>query len=120
MTSSLDDFGMELVDARDDAISQLDRLLAGGDRSERGSKLKSVVEALPPELLGPLRALTVDAIDNTLHLILWMFERSERFEIVDRESGDDRSLARTSDGFSGEIYTEDGWFARFSRFGLDP
>jgi len=49
-----------------------------------------------------------------------MFERSERFEIVDRESGDDRSLARTSDGFSGEIYTEDGWFARFSRFGLDP
>lgn len=119
--TTLDDFGSCLIrEARDEAISAVDRLLAGDDRSDRGRRVGALLGDLTPSEVRSLRAVAVDAIDELLHQVLWMFERSEKYDVVARlETGEPVSLRDASDGLSGELYGPDGWIARFSRFG-DP
>lgn len=117
MNDVLDEFGAAPAGTRDEAIGVVDRFLAGGDRSDRGQRLRVELGDISPEAARAYRAIAVDAIDETLHQVLWMFERSERFDITTRlESGETVSLRDASDGLSGELYTEDGWLARYSRF----
>lgn len=50
MPELLDEFEAEFVGmVRDEAISTLDRFLAGGDRSDRGRRLQSPIGHLSPE-----------------------------------------------------------------------
>jgi hypothetical protein len=119
MKEVLDEFGAALVAARDEAIGVVDRFLAGEDPSDRGMTLRERLGGgISPEAARTYRAIAIDAIDETLHQVLWLFERSEQFDITARlESGEILSLRDASDGLAGELYTEDGWLARFSRFG---
>lgn len=119
MSELLDDFGSELMlEARDEAVAVLDRLVEGRDESDRGRRMSSLLGELSAREVEACRALALEAVDITLHYVLWMFERSDRFDIVDRRPQEQPvSVRDLSDGLSGELYTEDGWIARFSRFG---
>jgi hypothetical protein len=121
MNRLLDEFGSELiVRARDDAIGAIDRLLAGLDPSDRGRALAQRLGELTPEKVETHRAVAVEAVDVALHHVLSGFEQSSKFDVVAQGEGEVISLRESSDGLSGELYSEDGWFARFSRYGERP
>jgi hypothetical protein len=63
-----------------------------------------------------LRHVVAIAIDTAMHNVLWMIESSSelRLEAVGPE-GERFDLVAASDGLSGELWTQDGWIARFSR-----
>jgi hypothetical protein len=46
-----------------------------------------------------------------------MIENSEEFDLIKTSnSGNELSLREISDGLCGELYTEDGWIERFSKY----
>lgn len=117
----LDEFGKQYMSVvRDQAILTVDRLLTGGDRSDRGRRLAAVLGDLTPDQVRTHRAIAIEAIDVALHNVLWMIEQSDTFDVVANVGeGTFQSLRDASDGLSGELYSDDGWIALFSRFGED-
>lgn len=58
-------------------------------------------------------------LDNYIQKILFFYETSDDWAIVEKEKIEEidiESLAEMSDGLSGELFTEDGWIAKYSKF----
>lgn len=49
-------------------------------------------------------------VDLSIHNMLCMLEDHSDFSLIK----DGKNIAELSDGFSGELYTEDGWISKFS------
>lgn len=68
--------------------------------------------------LSVINQAIVSSIDDVVHNFLWMLEQHEDIDLLCGE--DDESAKENvrdlSDGLTGEIYTEDGWIAKFSRY----
>ncbi|MEW8078334.1 MAG: hypothetical protein AB2748_19045 [Candidatus Thiodiazotropha endolucinida] len=66
-----------------------------------------------------IRNVVVSSIDDVIHNFLWMLEQHEEdinlYCSADEESGSE-NVNELSDGLSGELYTEDGWIAKFSKY----
>jgi len=53
---------------------------------------------------------------QVLHHLLWTFEQNEHIRIaVDLPDERVESLNAISDGLPGELYSDEGWIARFSK-----
>jgi hypothetical protein len=115
----LDAFGSEFVkEARDQTIKKLQSVMGGSVRSSRGQHLHDEIATLSSEGAAKAEHLARAFIDETLHNVLWMFERSERFDIVETPvEGTAVSITDASDGLAGELHSVDGWLARFSFYG---
>jgi hypothetical protein len=62
-------------------------------------------------------AIVLNIIDRVLHNALWMFEQSADFTICEKSSIDpDEDIVDLSDGLSGELYSEDGWIEKYSKY----
>jgi len=119
-TPDLDAFGTEFTaEARDTSIRMLEVLVEGKQGSEEDRRIANLLL----QMSSVEREITIHLvrrfIDTSLHNVLWMIERSDRFDLVARsEDGQEfRSLKEQSDGLSAEPYTEEGWFARHSAYG---
>lgn len=109
-----------MTETRDETIKMFHAIVEGSIRSERAQRLHEEFATLGSEGAEKAEHLTRAFIDETLHNVLWMFERSDRFDVVERRpDGAIVSVKGASDGLSGELYTADGWLARFSSFGED-
>jgi hypothetical protein len=75
---------------------------------------------LPTTQLDDARRAVRHAIDSAIHDFLFALqeEHDSSGPLEIRVNGE--AVAATSDGLHGEPYTEDGWYARFSRFGEPP
>jgi hypothetical protein len=114
----LDELGETLIrEVRDRTIDELDEILNGTALPAWKRGLHSDLEAAYPELSHePIRHLVVIAVDTALHNFLWAVESSRRIKLG-IQGGDDvvQDVVELSDGLSGELWTDDGWIARFSR-----
>ena len=56
-------------------------------------------------------------VDSSLHSFLFLMEESPDIDIS-FSSGDESitQLSEESDGLGGELFTQDGWIARFSQY----
>lgn len=113
---ALDSFGSFLMKAvRDGAITHWDMVLNGAMKDEGSQKFHAAVASLPPEAVEILSALVPKVVDTSLHTLLQSLEESNDIEItVKTDSGECVSIADASDGLAGELYSDKGWFARFS------
>src|SRR5215216_3144594 len=107
MEPSLDEFGHQVIKrVRDDAIFFTLRE-------------EAFTEAATSEVGGAPVAerLVRAAVDTALHYFLWLIESDESLKLeVVAEEGSGFDVVAASDGLSGELYTEDGWISRFSRY----
>jgi hypothetical protein len=60
--------------------------------------------------------LVPEIVDAVLHHLLWTFEQNEHIRIaMDLADEQVESLNAISDGLPGELYSDEGWIARFSK-----
>ena len=63
-----------------------------------------------------LLQLIREIVDTCLHYLLWSIEEADDIEIiVKKKDGSIVKLSEESDGLAGELYSSDGWIARFSK-----
>ncbi len=113
----LDEFGRLLMaQVRDDACDYLQRVISGKMADKASKEVFGRFRRLTsndPELIEILLLQAVDAgIVRFLHFL-------DEFEIgilFQDHAGGKHDIRAISDGLAGELYTEDGWAARFSSF----
>ena len=99
---------------RDETISDWAMIADGRMKGERADRLRTIINSLSGGS-NDLALLVPEIVDSVLHHVLRWMEEEDNFRIVGDVSGqvvDD--LAEESDGFAGELYTDQGWIARFS------
>jgi hypothetical protein len=126
MEVDMDDRNVELLDAfgqafihrvRDGTLEETDDILMGRGHPEWKRELHALLErSMDENQRALLRRVVAIAVDTAMHNVLWMIESTPelRLEAVGL-AGERHDLVAASDGLSGELWTEDGWIARFSR-----
>lgn len=113
----LDYFGELLITRiRDKAIVDWDKMIDGKMGGVTGKAVKEKIQGFTPEQIDAIKWMIPAIIDTTLHHLLWTLEQEESINIaVKNEDEIVERLQDLSDGLPGELYTEDGWIARFSK-----
>lgn len=119
MSSELDELGSHLMrKVRDETVEQWQDILSGKMRGDAAQQARALAQGIPSDVLLKLGTML---IDRALHNLLWADEQGEMADpprvllVVERANGI-VVAHQESDGLSGELYTEDGWLARYSRF----
>src|SRR5262249_4370089 len=115
--AALDRFGhLLMTKVRDESISEWNMIVTGKMKGERVMKLRQLIERLSDTERHVFLSLVPEVVDSVLHHLLWMFEQEQSVRIgVVTDTEDVQSLNDLSDGLSGELYSDEGWIARFSR-----
>lgn len=102
---------------RDETIAWLDKVFEGSVQGDLAD-LHTALEEQAPEARDVAYDVARAFIDRALHNVLWMFDQEDWMDIVlTSEAGEVVSIKQGSDGLAGEVFTADGWYARFSRYG---
>ncbi|MCF7360839.1 hypothetical protein L3V23_01845 [Vibrio sp. A1-b2] len=114
----LDSFGKLLMsEVRDEAIEKYEMIAQGKIRSKSAQDLNSKLSKLDDEQLSLVREVVVSSVDDVLHNLLWMIEQSgDQITLTCNDENNAVNIHTISDGLSGEMYTEDGWIAKYSRY----
>ncbi len=120
MSKELDAIGKLIMERlRDSGFSFADGLVSGHWKAPRLGGLQSDLAAADDECRELAVRCTRVAIDHAVHDFLFaLHEACEAGEISVSMGGKD--VEELSDGLQGELFTEDGWQARFSRYGERP
>lgn len=117
----LDTFGrFVMVHLRDRGIDHLDGLLSGHWKAPSLKKLQNALKRLPESERKLVRRAFLAAFDSAIHDFLFALqeETDTGGSVVARVRG--KNVATVSDGLHGELFTEEGWYARFSAHGEPP
>lgn len=112
MNNELDNFGKILIsDVRDRTIDDIDRCIFGKYRSENAIRLSNEYLLLDKNSKSFVDKIIPFIVDYSLNNLLEMFEQNEDLEL--KLNG--KNLVEESDGFAGELYTEDGWIQKYTK-----
>lgn len=114
---ALDKFGTILMRrVRDAAISDWEMIVSGKMRDQRSQEIYQTLKKFGITEQCTIKSLIPEIVDTVLHHFLWMLEDEKDIELAVKCSGRRvESIRKESDGLCGELYTEDGWIARFSK-----
>jgi hypothetical protein len=111
MDTKLNKFGKIFVtEIRDNTINSLDKMLNGIMKGVTAEKVQEKILALTNEQIDVIRWLIPQIVDIDLYNMLFMIEEHDDLELLFEKE----NLKEASDSLSGELYTEDGWIAKFS------
>lgn len=119
--NNLEYFGRFIVEnLRDRALDHFEILAKRGSKAPALQDLQAALSKLTPAQLEVARRAIRRVIDSAIHDFLFALqeEHDSSGPLEVRVNGE--AVAATSDGLHGEPYSDDGWFARFSRFGDTP
>ncbi|XZE21316.1 hypothetical protein SH449x_001216 [Pirellulaceae bacterium SH449] len=116
MKKILDKFGESLVhEVRDISVAVALKSLRGQMKSDESKELHRELSLIPENTRLLIEKYATEMIDSTIHNFLAFFEGSQDFLLTSKEDGDELiDLNEISDGLAGELFTEEGWIARFS------
>ncbi|WP_424407738.1 hypothetical protein [Pasteurella sp. PK-2025] len=111
--SKLEEFGKVYIDdVRDRTILLLENILKGQVNAPRFKDLQENLNQLGVEEIELIKYITISLIDNTLHNTLCLFEEYPEYELI----SDGENIIDLSDGLSAELYTDDGWIKKYSKY----
>jgi hypothetical protein len=117
MEAHLSEFGESFIKrVRDNSIFVFEGIISGHMKDSESKALHERLKEMSDEEVALLRKFAYKMVDLTIHNTLFFFEQSIgkwKISNQERQIGD---LANISDGFSGELYTEDGWIKKYSRY----
>jgi hypothetical protein len=102
---------------RDRSIGFFDLLAAGHWKAPSLQPLQSSLATLDAEQLSFVREAVIATIDTGLHDFLFRLQETVDFENDVQVVALGENVVPLSDGLHGELFGEEGWRARFSRFG---
>ncbi|ARN84928.1 hypothetical protein [Candidatus Nucleicultrix amoebiphila] len=115
----LEKFGRILIkDVRDEVLEKNDLIASGQMGGKENQEIYEKIRDLDEKEKEFIRQFAKQAIDSTIHHFLWMIEQNEEYDLVkyNKDKSETISLRDTSDGLCGELYTEEGWIERFSKY----
>ena len=116
----LDVFGRLVMERlRDESIDFCDLMLRKHWKAPGVQKLQAKVASMPPQDQDTLLSSVRASVDEGIHsFLVALREAIESGEIQLLINGS--PLLDLSDQLEGELFSEDGWQARFSRYGEAP
>ena len=119
----LDEFGKEYIhQVRDRVITKYLMTKSGKMKSAECQSIHKQLLKLNPDQIKLVDQIVSDIIETQLHHCLFMFEASTTWAIVKKDSAknvDLDHLTQVSDGLAGELYSDEGWIAKFSKYKPD-
>jgi hypothetical protein len=115
--AALDLFGRLLMTkVRDEAISDWKMIVEGSMKGDLAVRVRQMLEPFSEEQRSVFIALVPEVVDTVLHHLLWTFEQEGNIRIgVTAGNHDVPSVKDVSNGLAGELPSDEGWIARFSR-----
>jgi hypothetical protein len=113
----LDSFG-ELIahHLRDAALRRAEAILSHSLKSPATQSLQAEVHGFSPQQREALRSVVRDAVDAGIHEFLSMLQEHSDLGGSVNVLANGQDVATLSDGLQGEVYSTNGWYARFSAF----
>jgi hypothetical protein len=102
---------------RDNALSKLDALLKGEVKAPGLLALQISIGSLGPEEKGILKKACIESFDSGLHDLLFALQEATYNNEDIKLLVNGKNVAELCDGLQGELFTEDGWFSKFSAYG---
>lgn len=113
--NKLEKFGKVISqDLRDSALNRFLDIESGKLKSPSTQEMISRLSEFSDDQKSIIRTLLTECIDCGVHDLLFAIE--EETEDISVHI-DGTNIADESDGLNGEIFTEDGWFAKHSEHG---
>lgn len=110
--SNLDEFGKLLtLSLRDSALNRCLDIESGKVRSSECKELTNNLSEFSESQIKIIKRLLTECVDTGIHDFLFALEEAQD-ELTVLVNGED--IVNESDGIQGEIFTEDGWFEKFS------
>lgn len=104
-----------MEDLRDKSINYLEKLIEGKWKSPSTQQLQIDLKQFNEDQLKIIKRALIASIDTGIHDFL--FKIQEQDEEGFRITVNGQNIAEISDGLHGELFTEDGWYHRFSKYG---
>lgn len=120
MKEPLDKFGEFFVrNTRDKMLSDLEMLFRGAWKAPTMQALQTKLAGFTDAQKAVIRESADHMITTGMHDLLFALQEEADANGSIRVLVDGTEVAKLSDGMHGEIFTEDGWIARFSEFPSD-
>jgi hypothetical protein len=115
--AALDTFGQLLMSkVRDETIEHWKMIADGRLKGERAARIRNRLSEMGHNDRDVLMAMIPEVVDSVLHNLLWMLDQEHDVTVAFRIGAETvPSLRDASDGLAGELYSDAGWIARFSR-----
>ena len=115
--SSLDKFGeFIVVNLRDKAIETAEMLLENGSKSPQTKILQDELLTFNAAQKAIVANTVKASIDAAIHDFLFAIEEQADFENDIQIIVNEENIVEMSDGLQGELFTQDGWFEKYSKF----
>ena len=115
--SSLDKFGeFIVVNLRDKAIENAEMLLENRSKSPQTKILQDELSTFNAAQKAIVANTVKASIDAAIHDFLFAIEEQADFENDIQIIVNEDNIVEMSDGLQGELFTQDGWFEKYSKF----
>src|SRR3954468_20739773 len=117
-TNTLDLFGQEFIEkVRDLSIEKYLMIRDGKMNSDQAKKINNLIVSFTDEEKIKIDQIVFEVIDRVVFNSLRIFEDSEQFTIIEKDQARAKNdIVKLSDGLTGELYSEDGWIKKYSKF----
>jgi len=117
----LDKFGEFIVKTlRDETIEHFDILAQGNWKAPALQKLQNELKDFTEDQISVIKRCIINSIDAGIHSFLFSLQERADFNNDIQIIVDGNNVVEASDGIHGEAFGEDGWYARFSKYGESP
>ncbi|KAF2081925.1 DUF6547 family protein [Flavobacterium sharifuzzamanii] len=115
---SLDIFGEFLVkNLRDKGIENTETLLNHKSKAPSNLKLQTEISQFNESQKELIKEIVIKSIDVAIHDFLFSLQELADFQNNIQISVNGENIVELSDGIHGESYSENGWNAKFSKYG---
>lgn len=113
----LDDFGKFICkNLRDASLDKFINLKKGVYKDKELHRLQNDLKRFNDKDMEIIDELIKNIIDTALHDFLFSIEEEYDFENNIKIISYDKNIAEISDGLAGELYSEDGWIHKYSKY----
>jgi hypothetical protein len=117
MNEPLKNFGAFVVqNLRDKMLDDLEMILRGAYKAPDFEKLQESVATFSDFEKQVVRDIAENIITTGMHDLLFALQEESDADGAIRLFVDGKEVAKLSDGLHGEIFGEDGWIVRYSRY----
>lgn len=118
INSPLDKFGEFIVkNMRDKGIDNYNKLVNGTYNAPELKELQDNLKQFNESQLSVIKQCVIDSIDTAIHDFLFAVQESTDLEEGIEILVDKTNIAKLSDGLNGELFSEEGWYAKYSKYG---
>jgi hypothetical protein len=113
----LDKFGKFLVEnLRDKSINFAEKLLASEWKAPGLQDLQNDLQSLSAKQKQVFIGAIIESIDTGIHDFLFALQEQADFDNEIQVIVDGENVVELSDGIHGEAYSDEGWYAKYSKY----